>query len=933
MPAAIKKKQEERKKNDSNSNQNRRYNEETVALTAMQGFVANASSWIADSAATHHMCCDHTAFSSIELLEDGPPIRGVSGSTHAQGMGTVELRLEIDGGHRNITLTDVYFVPDMGLNLFSIGTAETKGITVEIGKGILRLKDKTERMLGHAQRAGKLYYLQASMTRHNQLKQEQAMPAIQNNKISRVTWHRRLGHIGDTNLEKVSKNPGINGLDLRGLTKKPIHLCGACMKANQKTQPSTQPQQRAKEVAELIHIDVVGPITPKGFKGSLWYVVFTDDYTRWRYVCNMKTKGQAQDEVKRFINMVYTQMDRTIKRVRIDNGTEFGGGPFIEWLRGHGIGYESAVPYGHEQNGVAERSNGLLAAKARAMILDSRVQKTLWPEAVKTACYLLNRLPTSALKNNKVPLQQLYESLNEDGTADPIDLGHLRSFGCTAYVHIPTETRRQGSKFDARSNEGILVGYEGRNQYRIWLPDKGKDGRVVRARDVKFDEGPAIYDLTSDRIGDITEDTVDTVEQSTEQGGVGNRTPHSPPMPPPQPPPPLSPYKSPYKPLLNAPTSPPYESPYAPITDTSRFKEFEEEAEDEEAEDEESEGDVNELPPTIDMPTEPRRSVRQRKPPSKFVGFSFQAVVALPAVHDAFLDAANSAEVRKTTENESSGGEPETYKEAVTNDDSKQWKQAMDSEYKSLQTNSTWDLVKLPPNRRALRGKWVFRYKRGPDGSIERHKARWVVKGFEQRFGIDYKETFAAVVKSMTYKVIFAIVAFYDFELEQMDVKTAFLNGTLKEVVYVVQPTGYEKEKEEGKVCRLKKALYGLKQAPRRWYEVMHHFLISFGYTRLHTDNSVFRNGNLIVAIYVDDILLCGPKKDEIQDLKAKLSSQFEMTDCGPCKHYLGMLIERNRVQRTLTLSQKTYLTGVLKDFGLQNAKAVTTPMEPGTGK
>jgi len=182
----------------------------------------------------------------------------------------------------------------------------------------------------------------------------------------------------------------------------------------------------------------------------------------------------------------------------------------------------------------------------------------------------------------------------------------------------------------------------------------------------------------------------------------------------------------------------------------------------------------------------------------------------------------------------------------------------------------------------------------------------------------------------MTYKVIFAIAAFYNYELKQMNVKTAFLNGTLEEVVYVVQPNEYEKEKEEGKVCRLKKALYGLKQSPQQWYEMMHRFLTGFGYTRLHTDNSVFRNGTLIVTIYVDDILICGPKKDEIRDLKAKLSSQFEMTDCGPCKHYLGMHIERNRVQRTLTLSQKTYLTGVLKDFGLQNTKAVTTPMEPG---
>jgi len=143
-------------------------------------------------------------------------------------------------------------------------------------------------------------------------------------------------------------------------------------------------------VAELVHIDVVGPVTPKAYDGSLWYIVFTDDLTRWRYVCNMKTKGQAKDEIGRFLNMLFTQMDLRIARVRLDNGKEFGGGPIIEWLRSLGITYETTVPYGPEQNGVAERSNGLLAAKARAMILDSGVSETLWPEAVRTACYLLN---------------------------------------------------------------------------------------------------------------------------------------------------------------------------------------------------------------------------------------------------------------------------------------------------------------------------------------------------------------------------------------------------------------------------------------------------------------------------------------------------------------------------------------------------------------
>lgn len=640
-------------------------------------------------------------------------------------------------------------------------------------------------------------------------------------------------------------------------------------------------------MAELVHIDVVGPVTPKAYDGSLWYIVFTDDLTRWRYVCNMKTKGQAKDEIGRFLNMLFTQMDLRIARVRLDNGKEFGGGPIIEWLRSLGITYETTVPYGPEQNGVAERSNGLLAAKARAMILDSGVSETLWPEAVRTACYLLNRLPTSALEDNKVPIQLLFESLNKDRSADPIDLRHLRCFGCTAYVHIPKEIRTTGAKFEPRSNKGILVGYEGRNQYRVWLPEKGKAGRVVRARDVQFDEGPLIYDVeVAVPIPRVTQPH--TV--SAGQGGVQLPT--------------LSPSQ-----LPPLPPSPEYVSPYPPIpVSPNQLEEMEEEEE-----------DVTDIPPTIDrpVPAEPRRSGRERRPPTKL---GLEAIMAYPAVFDAIVDAMEKKE--------DSGGEPQTFKQAIGSHESKDWKKAMDSEYNSLMANSTWTLEALPPDRRALKGKWIYRYKRGPDGSILRHKARWVVKGFEQRFGIDYKETFATVVKSMTYKVIFAIAAFYDYELEQMDVKTAFLHGDLEEEIYVVQPNGYEKEK--GKVCKLKKALYGLKQSPRLWYEVMHRFLDSLGYTRIHADNSVFRNGTLFVAVYVDDILICGPDKDEILGLKAKLSDHFEMTDCRACKHYLGMLVTRNRTLRTLTLSQETYLTGVLKDFGLQDAKAVTTPMEPG---
>ena len=136
--------------------------------------------------------------------------------------------------------------------------------------------------------------------------------------------------------------------------------------------------------------------------------------------------------------------------------------------------------------------------------------------------------------------------------------------------------------------------------------------------------------------------------------------------------------------------------------------------------------------------------------------------------------------------------EPKTYKQAIKCVDHRQWRTGMEDEIKSVNANYTYILVPLPPGRRALRAKWVFRIKRGPMGEILRYKARWVVRGFEQREGIDFNETFASVVKPMSYRAIFAIAAANDWEIHAMDVKTALLYGDVDEEIYVEQPEGFE---------------------------------------------------------------------------------------------------------------------------------------------
>lgn len=157
--------------------------------------------------------------------------------------------------------------------------------------------------------------------------------------------------------------------------------------------------------------------------------------------------------------------------------------------------------------------------------------------------------------------------------------------------------------------------------------------------------------------------------------------------------------------------------------------------------------------------------------------------------------------------------EPRTLQQAKLDSSWLEWERAMLNEVNSLKQNKTWELVDPPKDRRILNGKWVFKLKRGPHGEVARYKSRWVVRGFTQEQGIDYDETFASVVKPMSYKALFAIAAALDLEIEQIDVKTAFLYGYIDHEIYVEQPN----HMDDGtfRVCKLRKALYGLKQAPR----------------------------------------------------------------------------------------------------------------------
>ena len=196
----------------------------------------------------------------------------------------------------------------------------------------------------------------------------------------------------------------------------------------------------------------------------------------------------------------------------------------------------------------------------------------------------------------------------------------------------------------------------------------------------------------------------------------------------------------------------------------------------------------------------------------------------------------------------------------------------------------------------------------------------------------------------MAFRMLFALAAYYDLKIDQMDVKTAFLNGQIIEDVYVEYPHGFGKS---GEVCRLLKGLYGLKQSPCMWYKVIHDFLVSLGFQKLQANHSVFTTKNspftsangLIVSVYVDDIKIIGSRA-AVDSLKQQFCSKFEMTDLGPISYYLGMTVTRNRKLKTITIQQRSYLKRVLQTFHYWDNEhdkpllnPVKTPMRPGSGQ
>ncbi|GJY84693.1 ribonuclease H-like domain, reverse transcriptase, RNA-dependent DNA polymerase [Tanacetum coccineum] len=275
--------------------------------------------------------------------------------------------------------------------------------------------------------------------------------------------------------------------------------------------------------------------------------------------------------------------------------------------------------------------------------------------------------------------------------------------------------------------------------------------------------------------------------------------------------------------------------------------------------------------------------------------------------------------------------EPKNYKEASSD---QKWIEAMKVELDSINRNNTWELTTLPKGHKAIGLKWVFKTKKDANGNIIKHKARLVAKGYIQEHGIDFEEVFAPVARMETIRLLLAIAANNKWEVHHLDVKSAFLHGDLKEEVYVTQPEGFIKREDNGKVYRLIKALYGLRQAPRAWNIKLDNTLKSLDFKKCALEQAIYtktsRDSTLLIGVYVDDLIITGTPKKEIDKFKAQMEEKFKMSDpMDLLAYYLG--IEVTQTSDDISIKQTAYANKILKEAGMIDCNETLIPMDPGT--
>ena len=298
--------------------------------------------------------------------------------------------------------------------------------------------------------------------------------------------------------------------------------------------------------------------------------------------------------------------------------------------------------------------------------------------------------------------------------------------------------------------------------------------------------------------------------------------------------------------------------------------------------------------------------------------------------HEKPTESTNSSQQQQEerTEAEATLTEPQTIEEALSSKDAEKWNSAMREELEAMKKNQVWTLTELPEGRKSIPNRWIYKYKTNAKGEVEKNRARLVIKGFRQKEGIDFKETFSPVVRFDTIRLLLALSAEKKLQMKSFDIKTAFLLAPLDEEIFMDQPEGFEDGTT--RKCKLNQSLYGLKQAPRAFKKKFDEEMLKLGFVKSVSDNCLFiknENGKqILLCHYVDDGIISAPEQKDIENFFMKLEGIFELS-IKPLSFFLGIHVHVSHTH-DIHLSQTKYITEVVRKFGQENGKTVATPTD-----
>ena len=855
-----------------------------------------------------------------------------------------------------ITLTNVAYAPDFKANLISVTALADKGaVVVTNGEHAQVMNRMNNKVWFTVPRIGGVYVLSsqppharariththalAGTHTHTDTSSNAGSDAIvvrgnevvSNNynamKQLLIMMHYQYGHLSYTALWKLIKNNCVNDINNK-LKNVPASLiselvslrCDGCLTGKFTRLPMTgKVSYGVTSIMDLWFVDLVGPIE-ESYSGKRYIQVVMDYKSRRVMVALLSNKHDAIKSIINMIKKAQTQTGKTLKRLHGDGGGENINKELKAFLEGNGAIFTPTTAHTPQHNPV-ERVNRTMLDMVKCLLHHAGCPSIFWDEATILSAHILDRRISKA-DNNKTP----YEIWNNNKPS----IKHMHVFACDVYIH--THKSDRDSKVDATSRKGIFMGYDPNNNsyYRVFDLD---NNRFVMTRDVKFFDN----DFTNiKRLGTELDNESSSSQSSIEYFSFDDYIPSS-----------VS--DGDIERMFNDNNNKNDDSNNSSsgqVDDVARHGGEaagqvgqdnvdildEAVAPDEVVAHDEvvPQDDVDEASGSNQQASNNNNNNNNNARKNKVIKdrpAPTRVSTRMTTQPDWFRDIDFN---NKRYANVASSDEPSTYKAAVSGSEANKWLLAISEEVQSLEVNKTWQVVDKTRDMNIIGSRWIFKKKKDVNGQVQKYKARLVAKGYDQEYGIDYSETFAPVLKYKTLRVILALSVIFGYQLAQLDVKTAFLNASINEDLYMEVPDGIDADRSS-KVLKLLKALYGTKQAPRAWNSNINQLLVSMKFYRCSKDTCIYirkstTGRNIIIGIFVDDMIIAYDDRDskEWYTIKQLLKSKYQISDLGALHHILGMKITRDT--HNLYISQHTYINDKLVTYNMNECVTISTP-------